>query len=222
MLTATCKKRRAITWALAAHVLLASAALAQDKRAMDVAIDEVIQGRNFANATRILTLNKAGFAQLELDAFADDIARIAATHEDTWIRRSARSILLGAAVGEYNGTPYLRAQDLLIELHKLAIGTEPEQRTLMAVYSSGSADYVRDVFESSEKPAQACVMGGLHSEPIPEERKEDLCPYRRYTWCAAAWVLIDEEGEILVTKQEVYPHCFGMVHLDGKWQPVFY
>ena len=213
--------RHAITWALVAHVLLASAALAQDKRAMDTAINEVMQGRVLANAKRILTLNKAGFAQSELDAFADDIARIAATHEDTWVRLRARSVLLGAAVGEYNGTPYLRAQDLLVELHKSAIGTKDETVILMAVYGSGRADYVRDVFRSSEKPAQACVMGGLRSEPIPKDRMEDLCPYRRYTWCAAAWVLIDEEGDNLVTKQEVYPHCFGMVHLDGKWHQVF-
>ena len=213
--------RHAITRALAAHVLLASAALAQDKRAMDAAIDELMQGRNLANATRILTLNKPEFAQFELDAFADDIARIAATHEDTWVRLRARSALLGAAVGEYNGTPYLRAQDLLIGLYKSAIGTKHEQVTLMAVYDSGRSDFVRDVFKSSEKPAQACVMGGLHIEPIPEDRKEDLCPYRRYTWCAAAWVLIDEEGENLVTKQEVYPHCFGMIHVDGKWRQVF-
>ena len=213
--------RHAITWALVAHAILTPSALAQDKRAMDTAINEVMQGRILANATRILTLNNAEFAESELDAFADDIARIAATHEDAWVRLRARSVLRGAAVGEYNGTPYLRAQDLLIELHRSATGTKDEEVILMAVYGSGRADYVRDVFKSSEKPAQACVMGGSRSEPIPEDRMEDLCPYRRYTWCAAAWVLIDKEGENLVTKQEVYPHCFGMIHLDGRWLQVF-
>ena len=180
----------------------------------------ILQSNNTANATKILTHNEAGFAQAELDAFADDLARIATTHEDTWVRFPMGMVLLGAAVGEYSGTPYLRAQDPLIELHKSAIGTKDEQGSLQSVYGSGRPDYVKDVFKASEKPAQTCVTGGL-IEPLPEARKNDRCPCRRYTWCAAAWVLIDKEGEGLVTKEEVYPHCFGMAARDGKWWDVF-
>ena len=116
----------AATWALAAHLLFASTALAQDKRALDAAIDEILQGNNLADATRILTLNKEAFVQSELDAFADDLARLAATHEDMWVRFRAEATLVNAANGAYNGTPYLRAQDLLIGLHKAAIGTKDE------------------------------------------------------------------------------------------------
>lgn len=105
---------------------------------METTLNELTESYSLASATRILTHNEETFAQSDLDAFVDDLARMATAYEDWVFRSRATSVLIGATNGIRNGTTHLRAQELLIGIHRSSIGTEHEESSLICVYGSGS------------------------------------------------------------------------------------
>lgn len=212
--------------------LVASApALKQYKRGMifqdgifvnpteESALDEFFVKSDHDPAIAILTQTLEERPASELDAFADELVQIMLDHRDEIVRLDARFVLEKAARGDNGGTPYVRAQDTFIELYESLEGTAGGAQYLQAVYASGRGDYVQDVLRLANKPEKACVKRGLRMSivgmPEPPEEKE-LCPYKQYSWCAAAKVLVDN-GDNAVSDLEALPLCFGYTYRDGQW-----
>ena len=147
-------------------------------------------------------------ASAELDAFADQVAAIAADATlPEHVRRNADLALVVAVSSRdergYEGTPYSRAFDLLVQVYEGGYHS--------ALYGIWSADsvrgraYVRDLFKRSEVPA-LCHRSHLRNPHVVEgrivERLErgdpPRCPEdwwdttRLAPWCRAGDLLFED------------------------------
>ena len=147
----------------------------------------------------------------ELDAFAAELVRV--IREGTRLQAHIAYTALRRSGSQYgDGTRYAGAADILIGLYEesvelraqgkeesLPLGPVSPGMYLRGVFSVGGADYVRNLFKTSQKPP-ACtprhVWYGWYvgdDRPDPDDRPDDLCP-NVSTWCDAGKILI-EEGE---------------------------
>ncbi|MCE2397564.1 MAG: hypothetical protein J4F34_00765 [Gemmatimonadetes bacterium] len=182
-------------------------ALEELKREWETGVS--IWNRPHHPAVAILRQASRPRALAELDAFADQVAAIAADATlPEHVRRNADLALDIAASSRdergLEGTPYPRAFDLLVQVYEGGYHD--------ALYGIWSADsvrgraYVQDVFERSERPA-LCFYGHLRNPHVVEgrivERLErgdpPRCPEdwrldtpRRTPWCRAGDILFED------------------------------
>ncbi len=128
----------------------------------------------------------------ELDAFADQLMRLAREGtEAQWVEATVALII--AAKKDYEGgTPYVGAVDAAIRFYESFEGRTSRQasRALRVVIRAGGEDYVRKLFESSEPPTKPCLDSYpklLPGEELPP--REAFCPYTS-AWCVAGKLLI--------------------------------
>ena len=149
----------------------------------------------------------------ELDAFADELGRLLRdgteyqSYNAFWALRAAGSELRD------DGIRYAGAMDLSIRIYEsYEVRTHRiGRRALFGIFLTGGVDYVRHVFETSEKPP-ACQRRPTRpgfSEP------ENPCP-NVSTWCVAGRLLMIflSEGP---HPDEYYPLCERAIKIDGEW-----
>ena len=153
---------------------------------------------NYAPALRILRQvdgrgDPAPRPAAELDAFADQVAAVAADATLPGdVRREAKYALMNAASSKsgrgYEGTPYPRAVDLLARLYEAGI---VRLHSIMLADSVRGMAYMRELFERSERPP-LCHRGGGYP-PADQPAECDSYSFRldaRPTpWCKAGGYL---------------------------------
>lgn len=181
-------------------------------------------------AARILRQVYWPYASAELDAFADELKRLAIESPSTSVSQAALDALMIAGWLD-EGNTYERGLDLLIEIYE-AIDYETlingpqivEPRDLLwrifGASTKGEA-YLMDRFESLDQPEKACWVppysyaSDRRSEFPP---KEEWCPYVFTEWCEVG-ELLGKEGK--VDLPFIYSICDGrMVKVQGFWQPI--
>ena len=140
-------------------------------------------------------------APAELDAFADQVAAMAADATlPEHVRTNAMLALTGAADldDSLEGEPYARAFDLLVQVHES--GNDVLHQIIWVDPERGPA-YVQEVFERSERPP-LCLYhrpeagyyvddaGELTTErPDPPECVRGYRTFHETTWCKAGYTL---------------------------------
>ena len=141
-------------------------------------------------------------APAELDAFADQVAAMAADATlPEHVRRNAEIALSSAADLEsgrvgHEGTPYARGFDLLVQVYES--GNDVLYAILDVDPQRGPA-YVQDVFERSERPP-LCYWG--HGDPLGnpppggppwcDEDYQHRRDARETTWCRVGGLLFED------------------------------
>ena len=127
---------------------------------------------------------------VELDAFADRVAAIAADAtlpED--MRWTASGALLSATVSKaehgFGGTPYHRAFDLLVQVYEG--GYDKVLHTVWLADSVRGPVYVQELFERSEPPP-VCRWDDESGRYEPPECR-GFSTFHETTWCEAGFVL---------------------------------
>ena len=135
----------------------------------------------------------------ELDAFADELARI--VREGTNVQSSQASLALIFSAVKYQGTgrgtPYAGAVDAFVRLYEsFEDHAHPRaSHALYGVFQTGGTGYVRDLFKASEKPPKPCFQPHRFivllpgEEPPPPPPKEEWCP-NTSVWCQAGDILL--------------------------------
>ncbi len=124
------------------------------------------------------------------------------------------------------GVPYTRAKDIFIEAYESLVSVDfsRARSALYSVLRTGGEDYVWQVFNASEPPEKPCwdagraipVPRGMQRPPTPTPPKEQWCPYKKSTWCAAGDLLV-LFGENKPDPDKVVPVCFSAIKRNGKW-----
>jgi len=190
----------------------------------EAALEQFVSKGNSEPALAILTQTLDSRAVSDLDVLADNLVRIMLDDYDSMVRFDARLLLERAARG-FGGTPYTRMQQVFIDLYEASSDEKMAARNLQSVYASGRPDYVRSVHASAAKPEKPCTNPGLQWSIVtadgivsdePELKEEDICPYKRNTWCMAGKILVLNKDST-VNEFEVLPVCSGDVYYDGQW-----
>ena len=138
----------------------------------------------------------------ELDAFADDLARLVLENPTRIVAANALSALAWATRDEEN--PYERGLEVLIDIYEAMDGTEAVStfRALLSIFdAAGGEDYLKNLYSSLERPEKPCwlppssvpIVDGKRLEP-PRPPKEEWCPYETQ-WCEVGDVLAKREVE---------------------------
>ena len=149
----------------------------------------------------------------ELDAFADDLARLVLESPSEKVGMDAiRALRKAANFSTRGGIPYERGLEVLIGIYEAMDGTEAVSTfsLLISIFSAGGEDYLKNLFASLEPPEKPCwpppqavvIIDGQRLEP-PRPPRDEWCPYKTQ-WC--------EVGQYLVMKGVVdatlvYPTC---------------
>ena len=162
----------------------------------------------------------------ELDAFADELGRLFREGSGAESRRAALALQISAMEDYPEGVPYTRAKDIFIEAYESLVSVDfsRARSALYSVLHTGGEDYVWQVFNSSEPPEKPCwdagqaitVLRGMQRPPTPTPPKEQWCPYKTSTWCAAGDLLV-LFGENKPDPDKVVPVCFSAVKKNGEW-----
>ena len=156
---------------------------------------------NYTPALRILRQvdgwgDPAPSTSAEIDMLADRVAEIAAdaTLPDR-VRMEARFALAGAAGTEYEGTPYPRAFDLLVEVYEG--GYDAALYTIWRTDSVRGLAYVRELFERSERPP--LCRWSYDDASYPPECVTGFHTFHDSPWCQSGEYLfggiVDEAWE---------------------------
>ena len=128
----------------------------------------------------------------ELDAFANELGRLLRDGTKNQSRNAFRALRNAASELRDDGTRYAGAVDIFIriyESYEVRTHTRAE-KALRGVLYAGGVDYVRQVFEASEKPPACQRRSNQPGFPEPE----NPCP-NVTTWCSAGRTLMTiEEG----------------------------
>ncbi|MCE2399094.1 MAG: hypothetical protein J4F34_08735, partial [Gemmatimonadetes bacterium] len=213
------KRTLTTTAALAAlaWLLPSTTASAQEETTIEEAL-EALQRKKDPHLPAVAILRQASGPrpEAELDAFADRLAGMVADttlpRQPGGVRWNAAGALMIAAIPKagvgYEGTPYLRAFDLLVQVYEG--GADDVLRTIRLADPERGPAYVREVFERSERPTLCPVMPGSMglrpgdtiwavdgSEPLgvwdpPPECVRGSRTFHKTTWCKAGWVLYEK------------------------------
>ncbi len=187
------------------------------------------EGTTQAPAIDVLRQTIGKHSAAELDAFADELGRLFREGSGAESFRAALALQLSAMEDYPEGVPYTRAKDVFIEAYESLV-TVDFKRARSALYSvlhTGGEDYVWKVFNSSEPPEKPCwdagqgipVPVGMQRPPTPP--KEQWCPYKKSTWCAAGDLLV-LFGENKPDPEKVVPVCFSAIKKNGEWVKVIF
>ena len=178
-----------------------------------MALEAIREGKGTTAAEMVLKQKVEMRSGAELDAFADDLARLVLESSSGTVARNALR-LLTSATKSYSDReiPYERGLEVLIDLYETMDGTEAVSpyRVWIAIFSAGGEDYLTNLFESLERPEKPCwlppyavpiVDGEKLGPPVPP--KEEWCPYRTQ-WCELGKYLATKE---VVSSALVYPIC---------------
>ena len=128
----------------------------------------------------------------ELDAFAEELGRI--VRDGTKFQSHLASWALVMASDDYGrGTPYAKSTEILINIYESLEDRIIHPRAsgiLLDVWHSGGKDYVRNLFNASQKPPECQNCGGRTNllTSLSCESVENPCP-NVGMWCQAAGVL---------------------------------
>lgn len=164
----------------------------------------------------------------ELDAFADDLKRLALRKDrfqGWWYARVVFGVLRNAAYtgSKIEGIPYERGLEVLIEIYEAyeamgGIEDHPIWYILRDILDAGGEDYLRGLLTSIERPEKPCWMPPLsyriddqEIEPTPDE---EWCPYET-SWCEVGTLLI-RHRIAGVDPALVYSLC-DRAEMDGNW-----
>ncbi|MDE2958405.1 MAG: hypothetical protein OXU68_15580 [Bacteroidota bacterium] len=167
----------------------------------------------------------------ELDAFADELARLVLESPIRQIARDALDVLRSSITAGENGSPYERGLDVIIGIYKALDGSEAlSKRDLLRtiLYSDGGEDYLLKLFKSLERPETPCALepqarpvldGQIVGPPVLE--KGGYCPYKT-EWCDVAFTLARKVmigGEVEgVDPVYVMSICDKRwIYMDGRW-----
>ena len=149
----------------------------------------------------------------ELDAFANELGRLFRDGTKNQSHNAFQALTDAGSEHEDDGTRYAGAMDLFIRIYEsYEVRTHrTADKALFGIFLTGGVDYVRHVFETSEKPP-ACQRRPTRpgfSEP------ENPCP-NVSTWCVAGRLLMIflSEGP---HPDEYYPLCERAIKIDGEW-----
>ncbi|MCY4158156.1 MAG: hypothetical protein OXE92_09385 [Bacteroidetes bacterium] len=126
----------------------------------------------------------------ELDAFAEELGRIVRDGNYIQSMRAGLALLI-ASKDHGRGIPYTKSTKILIRMYEsLEDPAHPKARKLLSdVYDTGGQDYVRNLFNSSEKPPECEICGGMAIRGGCKD-VENPCP-NVGTWCQAGEVLVN-------------------------------
>lgn len=196
--------------------MLPICAMGQSKAWPRQAVDKIM-ANDMSGVTLAVDMLRAQhdyLAPSDIDALADELARIIT---DGTLRQAQ---LAGDALRRAAKT-YDRASEVLVKAYEKIDGTDflKEASILTDIVLAGGEDYVRNIFQTSTKPPEACSLS--HSTDLPQEKR---CPFHEDAWCMSADVLLKIEHGLpgTLTKpapdpDEVLPHCFGAVKEGGIW-----
>ena len=161
-----------------------------------MALEAILTRGTIGPASMVLEQTVERRSAAELDAFADDLARL--------VLESPSEIVAGKALRVLNWAtrdkeiPYERGLEVLIDIYEAMDGTEAAStfRVLISIsYAAGGEDYLKNLFASLERPEKPCwlppnsvpIVDGKRLEP-PRPPREDWCPYKTQ-WCEVGDVL---------------------------------
>ncbi len=131
-------------------------------------------------------------APAELDAFADQVAALAADASlPEHVRANAEIALASAARLEsgrvgHEGTPYVRGFDLLVQVYES--GNDAALGAILSVDPERGPAYLQDVFERSERPP-LCRWSYDSDRYEPPECVRGHRTFHKTTWCRAGEML---------------------------------
>ena len=149
----------------------------------------------------------------ELNAFADDLARLVLESPSVIVAANALRVLTWATRDkEY---PYERGLEVLIDIYEAMDGTESVStfRALLSISrAAGGEDYLKNLFASLERPRKPCwlppnsvpIVDGKRLKP-PRPPREEWCPYETQ-WCEVGDVLA-KQGVKGIDPFLVYSTC---------------
>ena len=129
------------------------------------------------------------FSAAELDAFADDLVGLMRDGTEVQAYVASTALILSAAtyMGPERGVPYAGAARAFIGLYE-SYDDSLGQRANAALYGvmeTGGVEYVRRLFEASEKPPPCQHPPQVIGLEMPENPCPNVC-----TWCQAGWLLV--------------------------------
>ena len=201
------------------------------ERTPQAALDALLaaEGATYALAIDVLRQTIGKHSAAELDAFADELGRLFREGSRAESHRANVALKLSAMEDYPKGVPYTRAKDIFIEAYESLVSVDFERAhsALSSILRMGGEDFVWQVFNSSEPPEKPCWNAGL-GVPVPRGMqlppappKEQWCPYKKSTWCAAGYMLV-LYGENKPDPEKVVPVCFSAIKRNGEWVKVIF
>jgi hypothetical protein len=186
------------------------------------------EGSSTDYARKILRQTVEMRSALELDAFADELARLVLESSSRRVASAALSELEIATWTDIDqGIPYERGLELLIDIYEAMDGTETVStyRMWIAIFFAGGEEYLKNLFASLEPPAKPCWLRPSRKprNAPPEPPQEEWCPYRGVPWCQLGMFLSLEKVEN-VDPSYVFSTCnkYFREFDNGNWAPVYF
>ena len=154
--------------------------------------------REYYGAYSVLRQTHATYTNDELDAFARELEQIIRDGKEPQASEAARALMF-SSIPEGEGTPYANAASVFIRIYESYRDVPALQRearhVLLRVYLAEGQEYVRNLFQTSERPQKPCFdshVGWPAEVEFPP--KEEWCDTVRFQsdWCRAAHVLLSQ------------------------------
>ena len=195
----------------------------------EIALEAIqTEGGNGGYARKILRQTVETRSAVELDAFADELARLVLESSSRRVASAALSELeIATWTDTDKGIRYERGLELLIEIYEAMDGTETVStyRMWVAIFFAGGEEYLKNLFASFEPPAKPCWLRPSRKSrnAPPEPPQEEWCPYRGVPWCHLGTFLALEKVEN-VDPSYVFSTCNKYMREfdNGNWAPVYF
>lgn len=161
--------------------------------ALRALLDDADIGRRDA-AIAVLRQRFGTFSTAELDAFADDLARVMRDGTDQQATEAHMALISAsrAYVSPERGVPYAGATRAFVRLYESYDDSlaRKADRALHGVFVTGGVEYVRRLFEASEQPPPCQYPHEVPEGEMPENPCPNVC-----TWCQAGGVLMKNRAD---------------------------
>ena len=191
-----------------------------------MALEAIREGKGAAKGSMVLKQTAERRSAAELDAFADELARLVLESPSKTVASTAFNVLKGSAVSySAEEIPYTRGLEVLIDIHEAMDGTEAVSTSIVriSIFHAGGEDYLKNLFASLEPPEKPCWLRPqrLLKNAPPEPPQEEWCPYET-PWCELGSFLSHMKVEG-VDPVRVFSTCNKYMR-KGKdgWAPVYH